>query len=365
MKVLLINSVCGIGSTGKICAGIAKRLEQEGHTVKIAYGRDGTVPEDCQRFAVRIGSDMGVRLHALRSRLTDAHGFGSVLATKRFLKWADEFDPDMVWLHNIHGYYIHIGMLFDWIKSRDNMQVKWTLHDCWAFTGHCAFFSMAGCEKWKTGCDNCPQKGSYPASFADASAKNFCRKAEIFGGVKNMMLITPSKWLADLTRESFLAQYPVEVHYNTIDKSVFKPTQGEFRQKYGLQEKFIILGVANVWDARKGLNDFVKLRRELDDRYVIVLVGVTKKQIQQLPEGIVGITRTQNARELAEVYTAADAFFNPTYEDNYPTVNLEAESCGTRVITYDTGGCRETIALRDSVCIPTGDYLKVKDLLIL
>lgn len=397
MRILLINCVCGIKSTGRICTDLAEKLEKEGHEVKIAYGREESVPEKYQKYAVRIGNDLDVKLHAIRTRVLDEHGFGSKRATRFFLKWADEFDPDMVWLHNIHGYYINVELLFEWIKSRPNMQVKWTLHDCWAFTGHCAYFTMANCEKWKVQCEKCPQKNKYPISnLKDNSRNNFLRKKKAFTGVKNMKLITPSKWLADLTRDSFLKEYPVEVQYNTIDTNVFKPTPSDFRKKYHLKEKKIVLGVASAWDERKGLRDFLKLSNMLNSEYAIVLVGLTQKeitdvqntvekkqdinlelsdvneeQITRLQAGcvvphnvhylykeIVGekcnynndskarvicIPKTNNVNELVKIYTTADYFVNPTYEDNYPTVNLEARACGTYVITYDTGGCAETL----------------------
>lgn len=346
MKVLFINSVCGIGSTGRICTDLAQQLEAEGNEVKIAYGRKGTVPEQFQKYAVRIGTDFDCKMHAIQTRLFDIHGFGSKRATKEFLKWAEEYKPDLLWLHNLHGYYINVEMLFDWIKKHPEMQVKWTLHDCWAFTGHCSY---------------CSQLRRYPACFAMSSvSKNFERKRRAFTGVKNMTLITPSKWLADLTRQSFLKEYPVEVHYNTIDTSIFKPTPSDFRERYGLQDKIIVLGVANVWEDRKGLFDFYKLAEMLDDRYVIVLVGLSEKQIKELPKNIKGIQRTNSPQELAAIYTAADVFVNPTYEDNYPTVNLEAQACGTRVITYDTGGCKETIRSENGIVVQRGsvNYLK-------
>lgn len=435
MKVLLINHTCGIGSTGRICAELALQYVKDGHEAVVAYGR-GEVPEKYRDVAHRFGSDMNLYLHALYTRMTDRHGFASRKATAEFLKWADAYDPDLLWLHNIHGYYINIEMLFDWIKSRPDMEVKWTLHDCWAFTGHCSHFSMVNCGQWKTHCEHCMQKKEYPASaLMDNCHQNFERKKAAFTGVKKMTLITPSQWLADLVKQSFLKEYPVEVHYNTIDTNVFKPTPSDFRQKYGLQDKIIILGVANVWHERKGFNDFMQLAKMLDERYVIVLVGLTQKQIDTLPKNVVGIrrvnslqepvamytmanvyanpskeenfgmmtpeatasganaiaypntaceevvktqggiaipqsveclyeaitgqkykptrvatdclvlllSRTSSAKELAQIYTAADFFCNPTHEDNYPTTNLEAQACGTWVITYDVGGSKETL----------------------
>ena len=350
MKVLIINSVCGIGSTGRICTDLARSFETSGDEAKIAYGRVGAVPENFKKYSVRIGTDFDVKLHAVYTRITDKHGFGSKIATKKFLKWANEYNPDLLWLHNLHGYYINIEMLFDWIKSRPNMEVRWTLHDCWAFTGHCTHFSFAECEKWKSECNNCIQKRKYPASYVkDNSKQNFEEKKRIFTNVKNLKLITPSNWLAELVKKSFLKEYPVEVVRNKIDTDIFKPTPSNFRYRYKLESKRIILGVANVWNERKGYSDFLKLSKLIDDNFVIVLVGVSKKQMKKLPGNIIGIPRTESKKELAEIYTEADVFINPTYEDNYPTVNLEAQACGTPCITYNTGGSVETVSKNNVV----------------
>jgi len=343
VRVLLINSVCGIRSTGKICTDIAREMEVQGHQVKIAYGRE-TVPEEFLRYAVRIGTDFDTKLSALHTRLTDRHGFSNKSATKKFLKWAEEYNPDLLWLHNLHGYYINVEMLFDWIKSKPHIQVKWTLHDCWAFTGHCAYFTWNKCNQWTDNCLNCRYKTTYPCAFAlSNSQNNFKCKREAFTGVKNMTLITPSKWLADLVKCSFLKDYPVEVRHNAIDTSVFKPTPSDFRHNYGLENKKVLLGVASVWDKRKGLEDFIKLSEMLDNHFAFVLVGLSKKQIKKIPEGIICIERTNSSRELAQIYTASDVFLNLTYEDNYPTVNLEAQACGTPCITYKTGGSVESV----------------------
>ena len=353
MRILFINVQCGRGSHGKIAAAQAEEYEQQGHEVKIAYSRDPDIPEKYKKYAVRIGCTADIYGHALLTRLTDRNGFFSRIATKRFLKWADDYNPDLLWLHNIHGYYINIDMLFTWIKSQPRMKVFWTLHDCWAFTGHCAYFTFAGCEKWRTHCEHCPQRHAYPASFVDHSFRNYEDKRRLFTGVKDMTLITPSQWLADLVSQSFLNEYPCKVRHNEIDRNIFKPTASNFRERYGLVGKKIVLGVANRWEARKGIADFVRLSELLDFReFVIVLVG---RKHDDLPERIIHIDRTSNQQELAEIYSAADVFFNPTYEDNYPTVNLESEACGTPVITYRTGGAPETISLESSRIIECGD----------
>lgn len=360
MRVLLINEVLGTTSTGKICAQIAEQMEANGNEVKVAYGRWADVPDKYKRFAYRIGTDMDVKFHALQTRLFDTCGFGSKAATKKFIKWAEEYKPDLLWLHNLHGYYINVEILFDWIKKHPEMRVKWTLHDCWAFTGHCTHFTLVNCEQWKNHCICCPQLRRYPACYALSSVRtNFERKYKAFIDVKNMTLITPSKWLADLTRQSFLKEYPVEVHYNSIDTNIFKPMHSDFREQYGLQDKIIVLGVANVWEERKGLYDFYKLAQMLDDKYAIVLVGLSEKQIKGLPKNIHGIQRTNSPRELAAIYTAADVFVNPTYEDNYPTVNLEAQACGTPIVAYNAGGTAETLELTASKVVPVGNIEKL------
>lgn len=359
MKLLVINSVLGFGSTGRICLDIAKRFEQNGYEVKVAYGRNfGKLSEDAERYGVRIGNDMDVYVHGIYARITDRHGLASKGTTKAFLKWAQEYDPDVLWLHNVHGYYINYEMLFDWIKSRPQMEVKWTFHDCWPFTGHCAYFTYVNCDRWIKGCNACPQLSAYPKSLLDNSRSNYLRKKRAFTGVQNLTIITPSTWLSDLVRKSYLAEYNVEVVYNTIDKNVFSPCESTFKEDHGFAHKKLLLGVANTWEKRKGLDDFIELSRRLDkNQYQIVLVGLSKKQIKALREekiNIIGLPRTASAKELAQLYSASDVFINPTYEDNYPTVNLEAEACGTPVITYNTGGSAETIKCADSRVIEPG-----------
>lgn len=357
MKLLIINSVCGIRSTGRIATDIALEYEKNGYEVKIAYGRE-TVPEEYKRFAVRIGDEINVKLNALSCRLFDNDGFAAKVQTKKFLKWAEEFNPDELWLHNLHGYYINIELLFKWIKTRPQMKVKWTLHDCWTFTGHCTHFSYRKCYKWKEECKRCPAKKEYPKSiFTDGSQKNYLLKKELFCGVDDLTLITPSNWLAGLVKSSFLKGYPIIVKHNTIDLETFKPTSSDFRKKYNLEDKKIILGVASAWSERKGLRDFIQLSTLLDNTYQIVMVGLTKKQIENLPNNILAIERTNDKKELVEIYSASDIFLNLTYEDNYPTTNLEAQACGTPCITYHTGGSVESVS--EENIVEQGDLNKL------
>lgn len=337
----MINSVCGIRSTGRICTDLALKLEEQGHEVKIAYGREN-VPEEFERFAVRIGTDFDVKLHGVKARLLDGMGFGSKSATASFIKWVKKYNPDVIHLHNIHGYYINIPVLFNYLKGCGKT-IIWTLHDCWSFTGHCTYFNYEGCEKWKEGCGDCPQMGVYPKRIGpDRSAHNFKLKYKLITDIPNMHIVTPSKWLMDLAAESYLNNYPIQVINNGIDTDVFKPTESDVLNRLGIAGKKVILGVAAVWDRRKGMPDFIELSKMIDDSYKIVLVGLTKDQIAELPENIIGIERTDSVAELVKLYSAAYVFVNATYEDNYPTTNLEAIACGTPVITYNTGGSPES-----------------------
>lgn len=340
MRALFINAVCGVGSTGRICVETAKELEAQGYEVKIAYGR-GTVPDVCSKYAIRIGNTIDVYWHALMSKIFDSRGFCSKRATIQFIKWADEYDPDLLWIHNIHDYFINYEILFRWIKTRPQMKVKWTQHDCWAFTGGCMHFTTYNCDQWIDGCTCCtPLRKN---KFRRRERAHYIRKKKAFTGVNDMTIVAVSNWIGDIASKSFLKEYPVEVRHNKIDFNVFKPTDSDFREKYGLTGKKIVLGVSAVWDQSKGYHDFIKLSELLSEDFCVVLVGLNEKQLKRLPEKIVGIEKTSNVTELAGIYTSADVFVNLTYADTYPTVNLEAQACGTPCVTYRTGGSPESV----------------------
>lgn len=339
MKVLQINSVCGYGSTGRIAVDLYNSLKKNGNDCVIAYGR-GNAPEGIK--AIKIDNQFEVNWHVFLTRILDRHGYASKRATKKLIKQIEMYNPDIIHLHNIHGYYLNQELLFNYLKKR-NKPVVWTLHDCWAFTGHCAYFDYEKCDKWKKGCSNCPLINSYPKSlFYDNSKKNYLMKKDLFNSCNNITLVTPSKWLANLIKQSFL-HHPVEVIYNGIDLQKFRPQTSNLRKEYKLENKFIILGVASKWEERKGINSFIKLSGKLDENYQIILIGVTEKDKKVLPSNIIAISRTDSIQQLAEFYTMADVFVNPTMEDNFPTTNLEALACGTPVITYNTGGSVECI----------------------
>ena len=341
MKVLQINSVCGIGSTGRIATDIDNILQSKGHDSYIAYGRDALKP---QENFLKIGNKLDFYLHILKTRLFDLHGFGSRNATRGLLRKIDEIDPDIIHLHNIHGYYINIELLFNYLK-KIKKPVIWTLHDCWSFTGHCSHFEYEGCECWRIDKnEKCIQKDSYPTSwFLNNSLSNFKRKQELFTGVENLTVVTPSNWLANLARQSLLKEYPVKTINNGINLDIFKPTPSNLKESLAVENKFIILGVAGVWGEKKGLNHFVELSGKVSKDEAIILVGLTDAQIKSLPDNIIGIEKTNSIEELAQLYSMADVFVNPTLEDTFPTTNLEALACGTPVITFQTGGSPETI----------------------
>lgn len=339
MKILEINQV-NFGSTGHIMLQIADLATKKGHEVICSfYARRN---KDKDKNCIYIGNKVSHNIHKKLYRKTGNNGCYSKISTWNFLRKVKKFDPDLIHIHNLHNCYINLPMLFDYIK-KNNKKVVWTLHDCWSFTGQCPYFTAVGCEKWKTGCHDCEQINRYPSCSVDRTDKMWKLKKEWFTGVQNLTIVTPSQWLADLAKQSFLKDYPVKVINNGINLDVFKPTESDFRTKHNLEDKKIILGVASVWEVRKGLDVFIELSKRLDDRYKIVLVGTNDEVDKKLPEGIISIHRTSNQKELAEIYTAADLFVNPTREEVFGLVNAEALACGTPVLTFNTGGCPEVI----------------------
>jgi len=350
LKILQINTSVNTGSTGRIAEEIGEVMMQNGFESAIAYGR-GNRPSSSKK--IKIGNKLDVYIHVLQTRLLDNHGFASKAATLKLIKEIEAYNPDVIGLHNLHGYYLHIGVLFDFFKEY-NKPLVWTFHDCWPFTGHCAHFDYVGCEKWKTQCIKCPLTKRYPSSLGfDNSRFNFYRKKSAFNKIENLTIVTPSQWLSKKIFESYLSSFPIKVIHNGIDLNLFKRINL-------VNEEKIILGVASVWDRIKGLDQFIELRKILDIEYKIVLVGLNNNQIKNLPEGIVGIRRTNNIQELVKLYNKAAVFINPTLVDNFPTVNLEALACGTPVITYNTGGSPEAIDEETGVVVEKGDIKGLK-----
>lgn len=354
-RLVEINAAMNYGSTGRITEAIGLAAEKAGWDCTMVHGPRYVNPSQLTDICTQ--GKWGDRLHGVHSLLLDGHGLGSKNATRRLVARLDALQPDVVHLHNVHGYYLNYEVLFRWLQRVD-CKVVWTLHDCWTFTGHCTHFDLIGCDRWKSGCYDCPQTGAYPRSlFVDKSRRNYELKRELFTSLGDRLTLVPvSHWLEGLVRESFFKKTAVRTIYNGIDTNVFRPRGNTAERAY-------VLGVASPWSARKGFNDFLKLREELPADVDIVLVGLTQKQVESLPVGITGIERTQNVDQLAELYSSAMLFANPTYEDNFPTTNLEAMACGTPVVTYRTGGSPEAVTAETGFVVEKGEVKAIAEAL--
>jgi len=342
VKILHINSH-NFGSTGSIMLGLAEEARSRGHRC-VTASPPGRSMVPGLRDHWFIGTRLGRNLHLLAGEWTGLTGCFSLVDTWLFLRRAERFDPDVVHLHNLHNGYLNLPMVMAWLARR-NRPVVWTLHDCWAFTGKCPYFDTIGCDRWRTGCHDCPQLSSYPRSRVDNTRRMWENKRRWFALPELMTLVTPSRWLADLVGRSFLKGHPLRVIPNGIDLDVFRPIPSSFRRDRGLEGKFMVLGVAFQWTRHKGLDVFEALARRLDDRFRIVLVGVDPET--PVPEGVLALPRTLDRESLAKIYTAADVFVNPTREEVLGMVNLEALACGTPVVTFRTGGSPECV---DETC---------------
>ena len=358
MRIAEIN-MTHLGSTGKIMFGIAECLRQTNAEVEtfspVYYIHHGKMPQPAMKYHTYFSFDHESMLHYILARLIGAENYGSFFSTLQLIHYLKAYQPDIVHLHNLHNYTVHLPLLFHYLK-RSGARVVWTLHDCWTMTGRCPHFVMAQCERWKTGCGHCPQIRDYPRYYIDQTKHQWKMKRRLFTSLTDMVVVTPSKWLADITKQSFLKSLDARVISNGIDLTVFHPTDSDFRARYSIPaDKPILLGVAFDWGKRKGLDVFLKLAEDLGDAYQIVLVGTDDRIDAQLPKGIISIHRTQNQHELAEIYSAADVFVNPTREDTFPTVNIEALACGTPVITFDTGGSPEILDDTCGIVVPCDD----------
>lgn len=356
MRIAQINML-PYGSTGKIMLQIGRTVTDHGHQSKlfvpVMFSRTKKGKTVVGKEFTEFGSFWENCLHYYFGTIFGMNGCFSQIGTRQMIRELKEFNPDIIHLHNLHGFCINLPMLFRYIK-KNHIRVVWTLHDCWSFTGHCPYFTMVKCDRWKNGCFNCPQPRIYPKMYLDTSKIMYKMKKKWFSGIADMTVVTPSQWLADLAKQSFMKSYPVKVINNGIDLNTFKPTPSDFREHYGIKKnQYIILGVAFGWGERKGLDVFVELAERLDDRYQIVLVGTDERVDAGLPRNVIAIHTTQNQQELAQIYSAANLLVNPTREENYPTVNMESIACGTPVLTFRTGGSPEIL---DVTCGSVVDY---------
>ena len=341
-KLIQINTVCN-GSVGNIMRQIQMAAQKEGYETISFYGRRKGYPDlPCERF----GDFFSFWSHVVWTTITDRQGLGSYFVTKKMVRRLRKENPDIIHMHNLHGYYLNYPVLFKYLRNEYKGKIIWTLHDCWPITGHCPHFVIAKCEKWKSKCEKCPNKGVYPISwFLDSSEYNYKLKKGLFTGLDNMIITTPSKWMKEQIEQSFLKDTRIEVISNGIDLEVFYPREEyNLLQKYNIPEdKKIILGVASIWEERKGLGVFINLAKKIDENYVIVLVGLRKYQISKMLPNMIGIERTESKEELAELYSRADVFMNPSEEESFSLVTVEAMACGTPVIVLDSSAVKELV----------------------
>ncbi len=357
MKLIQINE-CLHFSTGKITQQIGEAAIGGGWESYIAYsGREPQMPS--KSHILKVGTILNAYFHYGENLILDREGLSSRLATKRLVKRIREIKPSIVQLHNIHDHWLNYRILFEYLNTTD-IKVVWTFHDCWAFTGHCFHFVTKGCERWKAGCYGCPLQKEYPKSYVDRSRKNYELKKRLFTANKNLTIVACSEWMAGLVKESFLKEKPIEVIHNGIDLNVFKPTGSKIKDG-----KFRILAVSNVWNKEKGYYDILKLSSVLSSEYEITIVGLTKEQANDLPEGITGIKRTQNVNELVRLYSESDVLINPTYADTFPTINIESLACDTPVITYRTGGSPEIINEKTGIIVDQGDIQQLANAILI
>ncbi|WP_416327801.1 glycosyltransferase [[Eubacterium] hominis] len=352
-RIAFINIVCN-GSTGRIMRELQEKANENNFETIAFYGRGaGYTHLNC----VKVGNKLSILLHAILSYFLGLHGFGSYFSTKKLIRELNSYKPNVIHLHNIHGYYLNYRVLFNWLENEYKGKVIWTLHDCWSFTGHCAYFTYVGCNSWKTACHDCPEKRKYPCNFGiDNSKFIYNHKKHYFTLLENkrLVLTTPSKWLKDLVDLSFMNKYDVKIINNWVDYNQFKPVKDtSIMKKYNIPEdKKILLGVANVWDDRKGLKLFEEIAEVISNRYVVVLVGLTNSQCKKVPKNIVGVERTENVEELVALYSNARIFLNPSYEETFSLVTIEAMACGVPVIVLNTSAVKELVT-RDTGLVLT------------
>ena len=366
MKILQINSVYGYGSTGRIVESIHKACISKDIDSYVIFSRLGAINSTKKEVEetdniIRVYNDKEFKEHVLKAVLLDKHGLYSNKSTYVIIDKIKEINPDIIHLHNIHGFYLNYEILFEFLK-KFNKKIIWTLHDCWAFTGYCSHYEYNECNEWKTGCLNCKYSNVYPYRLLSNSKDNYIRKSKVFNSVDDITIITPSFWLKQQIRNSFLKGKVCKVITNGLSSEKFKFTKTNILEKYGIFNKKIILAVSSIWTKQKGFDEYLKLAKLINEDWKIVMVGLSKKQIKKLPKNIIGIERTNSIEDLIELYSAATVFVNFTLEETFSLVNIEAQSCSLPVITYNTGGSPETVLNKENI-VDKYDLNKVIELL--
>ena len=362
-KLLQINVDATNGSNGGVARYIGDLVYDKGWESYLFYGRNSIASKTSKIF--RIGNGIDIIMHGLESLLLGNHGLASRRVTKRLIRKIKEISPDIIHLHNIHGYFLNYKILFDYLNN-SSIPVVWTFHDCWPFTGHCAHFVTKKCNKWQDHCMECPLIHSYPKSLViDNSFKNFDIKKELFTSNSNITITTVSEWLGDLVKQSFFKDKPIEVITNGVDHNVFRYRDpSRIRNQYDIQNDIVLLGVASTWTKEKGLEDYIKLSKKLPDSFKIILIGLSESQLNHIPANIIGVKRTSNLDELVEFYSACDISLNLSYQETFGLTTIEAMSCGAPCIVYDTTASPELVTNETGVIVPAGDINKLYDAIL-
>lgn len=355
IKILRITTSANTGAISRTAEQLGELVMKEGWESFIAYSRPGN-PSSSQ--LVKVGNKLSIIIHFLLVRLFDMCGYGSFFATKFLVRRLKKISPSLIHIHNIHSYDFNLKVLFKYLAETD-IPVVWTQHDCWAYTGHCAFYSAVKCSKWKTECNHCPQLRTPPKSiWYDGSQRNYKLKKALFTSVDNLTVVAVSNWIKHELAQSFLSKYPIKLIYNGIDTNIFKPLQEEsssVRAKYDLGSKKLLIGVASTWEARKGLNDYLALNKVLSDDYSLLLVGVSDDIKKQLPPNILSIGRTESMHELALLYSTATICLNLSLEESFGKTTPEAMACGTPCIVYNSTASPELVDNRTGIIVDPGD----------
>lgn len=356
MKLLQINVDANNGSNGSIARDIGTIALSKGWESYIAYGRKQI---SCDSQLIRVGNELDIKLHGLLTRLFDLHGLGSIITTKFFIQKIKKLKPDIVHIHNIHGYYINYKILFEYL-IKENIPIVWTFHDCWPFTGHCGHFVRYNCTKWQTQCFDCPALHSYPKSlFFDRSKQSYTLKKRLFTSPNNLHITTVSWWLKGVVQSSFFSKYPINVIYNGIDTESFRPRYSNLRQIYNLNGKFVLMSAAANWSLTKGWNDYIKISSLLPADCIIILIGVTDQQKSTLPPQIIGLPRQERKDKLAEYYSMADILLNLSYQETFGMTTAEAMACGTPGISYNTTACPELLSPETGIIVEPGNMNQI------
>ena len=354
MKVMQINAVYGVGSTGVIVEDIHNLSLKNGIESYVSYSTTKKNPADIKNGYVS-GDTLGKKIHALLSRIGGKQAYFSTFATKKLIKHIESIKPDIVHLHNLHSNYVNLNLLLNFLGKKDIKTVV-TLHDCWFYTGGCFHYTAAECSKWKESCGNCPKKmQDTPALLKDNSAKILEDRKKYFGNIKKLSVVGVSRWMAAEGEKTIFKGRDVRTIYNGIDTEFFVPTPSDFRKKHNLEDKFLILAPANKWFLPINKKTFDFVSQNLPEDAVIVMLGCTEGQKQGLPKNVIALDYIRDRDELRKVYSACDVFANCTREESLSLINVEVQGCGTPVVTYRNTGAQETVDNKCSFSVESGN----------